>query len=31
VFRKSGVVLSFKTIDPVLFAFGSHVSCSRDL
>ena len=25
VFRKSGVVHSFKMVDPVLFVFGSHV------
>jgi hypothetical protein len=25
VFRKSGVVHSFKVVDPVLFVFGSHV------
>jgi len=31
VFRKSGVVHSFKMVDPVLFVFGSHVLCSRDL
>ena len=31
VFRKSGVVHSFKTVDLVLFVFGSHVLYSRDL
>jgi hypothetical protein len=31
VFRKSGVVHSFKAIDPVLFVLGSHVLYSRDL
>jgi hypothetical protein len=31
VFRKSGVVHSFKMVDPVLFAFGSRVLYSRDL
>jgi len=31
VFRKSGVVHSFKMVDPVLFVFGSHVLYSRDL
>jgi hypothetical protein len=31
VFRKSGVVHSFKMINPVLFIFGSHVLYSRDL
>jgi len=31
VFRKSGVVYSFKMVDPVLFVFGSHVLYSRDL
>jgi hypothetical protein len=31
VFRKSGVVHSFKVIDPVLFVFGSHGLYSRDL
>jgi hypothetical protein len=25
VFWKSGVVHSFKTVDPILFVFGSHV------
>jgi hypothetical protein len=29
--RKSGVVHSFKVIDPVLFVFGSHGLYSRDL
>ena len=29
VFRKSGVVHSFKMFDPVLFVFGSHVLYSR--
>jgi len=29
VFRKSGVVHSFKKVDPVLFIFGSHVLYSR--
>ena len=31
VFWESGVVQSFKTADPVLFVFGSHVLYSRDL
>jgi len=31
VFRNSGVVLSFKMVDPVLFVFESHVLYSRDL
>jgi len=31
VFRKSGVVHSFETVDPVLFVFGFHVLYSRDL
>ena len=31
VFRQSGVVHSFKMVDPVLFVFGSHVLYSRDL
>jgi hypothetical protein len=31
VFRNSGVVQSFKIVDPVLFVFGSHVLYSRDL
>ena len=31
MFRQSGVVRSFKTVDPVLFAFESHVLYSRDL
>jgi len=31
VFRKSGVVRSFKIVDPVLFVFVSHVLYSRDL
>jgi hypothetical protein len=31
VFRKSGVVHSFKMVDPLLFVFGSHVLYSRDL
>jgi hypothetical protein len=31
VFRQSGVVRSFKMVDPVLFVFGSHVLYSRDL
>ena len=31
VFRESGVVHSFKMVDPVLFVFGSHVLYSRDL
>jgi len=31
VFRKSGVVQSFKTVDPFLFVFGSHILYSRDL
>ena len=30
VFRESGVVHSFKVIDPVLFVFESHVLYSRD-
>ena len=31
VFRQSGVVHSFKMVDPVLFVFESHVLYSRDL
>jgi len=31
VFRKSGVVHSFKMVNPVLFVFGSHVLYSRDI
>ena len=31
VFRQSGVVRSFKGVDPVLFVFQSHVLYSRDL
>jgi hypothetical protein len=31
VFRESGVVRSFKMVDPVLFVFESHVLYSRDL
>jgi hypothetical protein len=31
VFLKSGVVHSFKMVDPVLFVFGCHVLYSRDL
>jgi hypothetical protein len=31
VFQKSGVVQSFKMVDPVLFVFGCHVLYSRDL
>jgi hypothetical protein len=31
MFRKSGVVRSFKIVDPVLFVFGAHVLYSRDL
>ena len=31
VFRQSGVVHSFEVVDPVLFAFESHVLYSRDL
>jgi hypothetical protein len=31
VFRKSGVVDSFKMVGPVLFVFGSHIFYSRDL
>ena len=31
VFRESGVVHSFKMVDPVLFVFESHVLYSRDL
>jgi len=31
VFRESGVVRSFKVVDPVLFVFESHVLYSRDL
>jgi len=31
VFRQSGVVHSFKMVDPVLFVFESHVLHSRDL
>jgi hypothetical protein len=31
MFRKSGVVHSFKMVDPVLFVFGFHVLYSRDL
>ena len=30
VFRESGVVHSFKMVEPVLFVFGSHVLYSRD-
>ena len=30
VFRGSGVVHSFKVVDPVLFVFESHVLYSRD-
>jgi len=29
VYRESGVVHSFKMVDPVLFVFGSHVLYSR--
>jgi len=31
VFRESGVVRSFKVVDPVLLVFESHVLYSRDL
>jgi len=31
VFRQSGVVHSFKVVDPVFFVFESHVLYSRDL
>jgi hypothetical protein len=31
VFRKSGVVYSFKMVDPLLFVFESHVLYSRGL
>ena len=31
MFQESGVVRSFKMVDPVLFVFGSHVLYSRDL
>ena len=31
VFRQSGVVHSFKMVDPGLFVFESHVLYSRDL
>jgi len=31
VFRQSGVVHSFKVVDPVMFVFESHVLYSRDL
>ena len=31
VFRQSGVVRTFKMVDPVLFVFESHVLYSRDL
>ena len=31
VFRESGVVHSFKVVDPVLFVFEYHVLYSRDL
>jgi hypothetical protein len=31
VFRESGFVHSFKVVDPVSFAFESHVLYSRDL
>jgi len=31
VFRRSGVVHSFKMVDPVLFVFGPHILYSRDL
>ena len=31
VFRQSGVVHSVEVVDPVLFAFVSHVLYSRDL
>ena len=31
LFPKSGVVHSFKMVDPVLFVFGSHILYSRDL
>ena len=31
VFRESGVVHSFKMVDPVLFVFGSQVLYSTDL
>jgi hypothetical protein len=31
ILRESGVVNSFKMVDPVLFVFGSHVLCSKDI
>jgi hypothetical protein len=31
VFLKSGVVCSFKMVDPVLFVFAAHVLYSKDL
>jgi hypothetical protein len=31
VFWKSGVVRSFEMVGPVLFEFGFHFFCSRDL
>jgi len=31
VLQKSGVVQSFKIVDPVLLVFGSHVLYSRDI
>jgi hypothetical protein len=31
MFRKSGVVHSFKMVNPVSFVFGFHVFYSRDL
>ena len=31
MFRASGVVHSFKMVDPVLFVFGSHALYSKDL
>ena len=31
MFQESGVVHSFKVVDPVLFVFESHVLYSRDL
>ena len=31
VFRESGVVHSFKVVDPVLFVFEAHFLYSRDL
>ena len=31
MFRQSGVVRSFKVVDPALFVFESHVLYSRDL